>query len=162
MSFHWSLAIALHQLATIVWVGGMFFAHLALRPAANQLLEPPQRLPLMLAVFNRFFPWVWTAIVLLWLSGYWLFLGLYGGKVGMHVHAMMGIAAVMTLIFVYLWSVPYRRMRAAVARADWPAAGADLAMIRKLILTNLALGLITALLGAVGAQVLALLSGSPT
>lgn len=162
MSFHWSIAVALHQLATIVWIGGMFFAHLALRPAANQLLEPPRRLPLMLGVFKRFFPWVWVAIVLLWSSGYWLFLGLYGGSAGMHVHLMMGIAAVMTVIFVFLWSMPYRRMKVAVGADDWPAAAAHLAAIRKLIFTNLILGLVTALFGAVGAQLLALVSRSPT
>lgn len=27
-----SVAITLHLLGTIVWVGGMFFAHMALRP----------------------------------------------------------------------------------------------------------------------------------
>ncbi|MEA3275131.1 MAG: CopD family protein [Pseudomonadota bacterium] len=150
MSYQWALAIALHQLGTIVWVGGMFFAHMALRPAANELLDPPQRLPLMLRVFDRFFPWVWVAIGLLWAGGFWIFLGVYGGKVGMYVHAMMGIAAIMTALFGFIWFVPYRRMKAAVARSDWPDAGAHLALIRKVILTNLLLGLVTAVLGAAG------------
>lgn len=156
MSFEWPLAIALHQLGTIVWIGGMFFAHFALRPALNERLQPPQRLPVMLRVLDRFFPWVWLSILLLWASGLWVFLGIYGGKAGVHVHAMMGIALVMTLLFAYIWFGPYRRMGSAVEATDWPVGGAALARIRKIILINLILGLITAILGAAGPGLLAM------
>jgi len=49
----------IHLLAVLIWVGGMFFTHLVLRPAAVETLEPPQRLKLLDAVFRRFFNWVW-------------------------------------------------------------------------------------------------------
>jgi uncharacterized membrane protein len=146
----WALAIALHQLGTIIWIGGMFFAHVALRPAVNELLDPPQRFPLMLSILGRFFRWVWVAILLLWGSGLWIFLGLYEGKAGLYVHAMMGIAGLMTVFYLFLWSVPYRRMRAAVAAEDWAAAAARLGMVRPIILVNLILGLVTAAIGAAG------------
>ena len=42
-----------HVLSIIVWIGGMFFAHFCLRPAAQQL-EPPQRVRLMHGVLQRF------------------------------------------------------------------------------------------------------------
>lgn len=145
-----ALSYALHQLATIVWVGGMFFAHMALRPAASSVLETPLRLPLMLAVLRRFFPWVWLSIALLWASGLWIFFGAMGGHAGGHVYLMMATALVMTVLFVYLWFVPFRHLKAKVASADWPAAGARLARIRQTILTNLILGLITAVAGAAG------------
>jgi uncharacterized membrane protein len=150
MTYQWALAVVLHQLGTIVWVGGMFFAHVALRPAVNELLEPPQRLSLMRRVLGRFFGWVWFAILLLWASGLWIFLGHFGGKAGIHVHAMMGIAAVMTALFLYIWFVPFRRMKAAVSASDWPGAAARLGLIRPIILVNLVLGLITAVLGSAG------------
>lgn len=153
MSYHWALALALHQLGTIIWVGGMFFAHIALRPAAGELLEPNQRLPLMLRVFDRFFRWVWAAIVLLWASGLWIFLSLYGGKAGLHVHLMMGVAALMTALFLAIWFSPYLKMRAAVAAEDWAGAAKCLARIRVIILTNLLLGLATAVLGVAGPKV---------
>lgn len=38
-----TLAITLHLLATVIWVGGMFFAYMALRPVAGSLLKPPNR-----------------------------------------------------------------------------------------------------------------------
>ena len=53
-----SLYITLHLLGVIVWVGGMFVAYMALRPAAVEVLEPYQRLPLMKRTLDRFFPWV--------------------------------------------------------------------------------------------------------
>ncbi|MCU0834375.1 MAG: CopD family protein [Chromatiaceae bacterium] len=145
-----ALSYALHQLATVVWVGGMFFAHMALRPVVSSVLEPPLRLPLMLGVLRRFFRWVWLSIALLWGTGLWIFLGGMGGKAGGHVHLMMAIALVMTALFVYLWFVPFRHLKAAVASTAWPAAGARLARIRQIILTNLILGLITAVAGAAG------------
>ena len=147
MSYQWVLAFALHQLGVIVWIGGMFFAHVVLRPAAADLLPTPQRLELMLRVFNRFFVLVWGAILFLWTSGLWIFLSLYGGKAGHHVHAMMGLAFIMTVLFLFIWIGPYRRMKAAVAAKDWIAAGERLSRIRGIILLNLLLGLITAVLG---------------
>lgn len=150
MTYQWAIALGLHQLGMIVWVGGMFFAHMALRPAVNALPGPPERLPFMLAVLARFFLWVWVAILLLWTSGLWIFLEVYGGKVGIHIHAMMGIAAIMTILFFLIWFVPYRRMKAAVAVADWTTAAARLGVIRSIILVNLILGLVTAVVGAAG------------
>ncbi len=59
-----SLVLALHVLSAVLWVGGMFFAYLCLRPAAGAL-EPQHRLRLWAAVFERFFPWVWLSILIL-------------------------------------------------------------------------------------------------
>ena len=152
MPYQWAIALSLHQLGAIVWVGGMFFAHMALRPAAGEHLKPPQRLPFMLRVFDRFFAWVWGSIFLLWGSGLWILLSLYAGKAGLHVHLMMGLAALMTALFLFIWVVPYRRMKVAVAADDWPSAAARLAVIRGIVLVNLLLGLVTAVLGAAGAK----------
>ena len=52
-----SVAIAIHALAAVVWVGGMFFAYMALRPAAS-MLPPQERLPLWRRTFAGFFVWV--------------------------------------------------------------------------------------------------------
>ena len=35
---------------------------MALRPAANATLEPPQRLALWQSAYRHFFPWVWLMI----------------------------------------------------------------------------------------------------
>ena len=66
-----SLLLILHALSAVVWVGGMFFAHQVLRPAAASL-EPGPRLILWSHVLGRFFAWVFAAIVLLLRSRYGL------------------------------------------------------------------------------------------
>ena len=64
-----ALLVALHVLAAVVWVGGMFFAYMVLRPSAGPL-QSDTRLKLWHRVFQRFFPWVWASIILLLVSGY--------------------------------------------------------------------------------------------
>ncbi len=59
-----TVALIAHVWAAVVWVGGMFFALLALRPATAPL-EPGPRLDLWSRVLARFFAWVFAAIVLL-------------------------------------------------------------------------------------------------
>ncbi|NTV95297.1 MAG: hypothetical protein HGA75_07735 [Thiobacillus sp.] len=130
-------------MATVVWVGGMFFAHQCLRPVVLAQLEPPQRLRLWDGVFGRFFPWVWGAILLLVLSGQLLAVQLGGmAAVGLHVHAMAGIGYLMAAIFSYIYFVPYRALHRAVAAADWPAGAAAQNRIRVLVGVNLTLGLL--------------------
>jgi len=106
------VAITLHILSAVVWVGGMFFAWMALRPVAASLLEPPLRLPLWSKTFARFFPWVWTAVILLPASGYWMIFEVFEGmhNAGLYIHVMQVIGVIMIMIFLHLFFVPYRRM----------------------------------------------------
>jgi uncharacterized membrane protein len=145
-------AISLHILAAVIWVGGMFFAHIALRPAANRLLEPPTRLPLMSQVLGHFFPWVWISIILLWITGGWLIFGVFGElkQVNVSIHIMMTLALIMTLIFVYIVFIPFPKLKQNITNSSFPEAAKYLAIIRQLIVTNLMLGLITIVVAAVG------------
>ncbi|MDD2770545.1 MAG: CopD family protein [Methylococcus sp.] len=138
-----SLSLALHVLSAVLWVGGMLFAHQALRPAAG-LLQEPERLKLWSAVFGHFFPWVKAAIVLLFLTGFGL-IRAYGGfgQVGWPVHLMLLIALTMTVIFGVIYARPYKALKAAVAAEDWPAGSEALGVIRRLVGINLLLGLMT-------------------
>jgi len=134
----------LHLLGSIVWIGGMFFAYMALRPAAASLLEPPQRLPLWCETLRRFFFWVWCAVVLIFLSGTYMLKSAYGvADAPTYVLVMMGFGTVMAVIFAFVFFVPFRHLRAAVAAKNWKAGGAALARIRMLVGVNLVLGLIT-------------------
>lgn len=142
-----SLALILHVFSAIVWVGGMFFAVLVLRPASGPL-DPGPRLHLWLRVLDRFFKWVVAAIVLLLASGFALVLGGYAG--GPHVNLMMGFGVVMVLIFLHLFFAPWKRFRAGLAAGDNAAAAGQLNQIRILVIVNLVLGLITAAIGASG------------
>jgi len=146
-------AVTLHIFSAVIWVGGMFFAYMALRPVAANLLEPPLRLPLWSKTFARFFPWVWGAIILLPLTGYWMIFYAFEGmqNVGLHVHLMQVIGIIMIAIFLHVFFAPYARMNRAIAAKDFPAAGRELATIRRLVGINLALGLLTILVATGGA-----------
>src|SRR5438067_10079238 len=116
----------------------MFFALIVLRPA-TAALEPGARLDLWLRVFERFFVWVIAAIVLLLASGYAMIFGVYAGfrGIGLHVHLMQGVGTVMMLLLFHLYFAPWRRLRAALARQDFPAAARQLNQIRLLVTINL-------------------------
>jgi uncharacterized membrane protein len=139
-----SIVLALHALSAALWIGGMFFAYMALRPVAARLLEPPVRLALWSQVFARFFVWVWAAVVVLPVTGYWMVLSDLGGMAGagLHIHIMQGLGIVMILLFLHLYFAPYRRMNQALAQNDYAEAGRRLGQIRLLVATNLTLGLV--------------------
>ncbi len=147
-----SLAIVVHILSAVLWVGGMFFAHQVLRPVAVQQFEPPQRLKLWTQVFRRFFPWVWVCILLLPLSGYWMVFSLFGGmaNVGLHIHLMQGLGWLMILLFLHLYFAPFRRLKEAVVTEQWPEAGKRLNQIRLIVGINLSLGLLVIAIAAGG------------
>ena len=146
-----ALAFALHILGAVVWVGGMFAIYICLRPALVTL-EPPQRLRLMRVTFQKFFPWVWTAVLLLLASGYSMVFIVFGGfaGAGLHVHLMQGIGWLMIALFVWLFHGPWLAFKSAVDAEGWPRAGTSLDRIRQIISINLPLGLIVVLIGASG------------
>ena len=146
-----AIAVILHALSAVVWVGGMFFAHQALRPAAV-VLEPGPRLLLWARVLGRFFAWVIGAVVLLLVSGFAMVFDVFGGfgGLGLYIQLMMGIGIVMMLLFFHLYFAPWRRFQAAVGRQDWAEGGRQLGQIRSIVTLNLILGLIVVGIGASG------------
>lgn len=136
--------LMLHVLAVVIWVGGMLFAHMQLRPVAASQLEPPVRLKLWVGVFGRFFPWVWASIITILVTGFWI-INIYGGfkGLGMHINVMMLAGFIMMFLFLHVFFAPYRRLKLAVAAEDWPTAGAKLSQIRTLIGINMLLGVLT-------------------
>lgn len=145
-------SIALHLIAAVIWVGGMFFAYNALRPAAAQVLEPPLRLELWVQVFRRFFLWVWLSIAIVLITGYWMLFTYFGGfaSAGLHIHLMHGGGLLMVFIYLHVFFAPYRRLRQAVIVQDYPLAGAHLNTIRKLVGLNTLLGLIVIAIASAG------------
>ncbi|RYX91324.1 MAG: hypothetical protein EOO28_25995 [Comamonadaceae bacterium] len=130
----------LHILAAIAWLGGVSFMLFALRPAAAEHLAPAQRLPLIAGVLKRFFNLVWPAIAILLLSGLAMMLGVGMKNAPKGWHMMFGIGIVMFLLFGHLYFGPFRRLKLAVAAADWPEGGRRVGQIATLATVNLALG----------------------
>ena len=142
------LALLLHLISDVVWIGGMFFAYVILRPAVGEVLEPAQRLRLWTRVFRRFFLWVWAAVVLIVLSGFTMMEQM--GPVPHTVLLMTAVGLVMAAIFLYVFFVPFGQLKQAVAAEDWKAGGAALGTIRRLVAINLALGILNMAVGVLG------------
>jgi uncharacterized membrane protein len=140
----WVLAV--HVLCAVIWVGGMFFAYLVLRPSLG-VLEPVQRIALHTQVFRRFFLVVWHAMPLILLSGFTMLFVFDGGAAGAawNINAMMLVGLVMSAVFVLIIFGPYARFRRTTDRAT---AVASIDRIRKLIGANLVLGIITVVVAA--------------
>jgi len=143
-----SILLALHVLTVVIWVGGMFFAYNALRPAAAEVLEPPHRLKLWVATFRRFFPWVWLSVIVILITGLGMMMSL--PKAPTHIHIMAGLGIIMMLIFGHVYFGPYRRLKHAVAKENWPEGGKYLGKIRTLVGINTIIGLVTIIIATAG------------
>lgn len=146
-----ALSLVIHSLAAVVWVGGMFFAYVILRPTLQEW-ESLERLRLWQGVFRRFFPWVWMSVLALLASGYFMiFFGLGGfSGAGPHVHIMHLTGWIMIALFGVLFHVPWIAFLRAVDREDVATAASKLATIRMIVLTNLILGLLTVAIASSG------------
>lgn len=146
-----SLALFLHLLAATIWVGGMFFALLVLRPSVVAVPEPA-RLLLWEAVLTRFFRWVGACVIVLLLTGFWMVYVRYGrpGDSPLHVHTMIATGVLMMLLFGHVLFAPFRRLRAALGERQPERAAQQLGMIRWFVAANLALGILTLFLASAG------------
>ncbi len=141
---------AIHLLSIVAWVGGMFFAHVCLRPAAARVLEPPVRVRLMHAALRRFLDVVTVAAPLAFLSGAAMIAlasrerssaGL-AFNMPLDWYAMAGLFSVMFAVFVHVRLALFRHLERAMADQAWPAAAAALLAIRWEVLLNLVIGVV--------------------
>lgn len=145
-----ALPYSLHVLAALIWVGGMFFAWLVLRPAAVVALEGPARLRLWVEVFQRFFGWVWVAVVVLAVSGVAMIHLRFSGfeTAPKYVQVMIGGFIAMVALFIRVQSLLLPELRKAVGSEDWPAGAGVMARIRRVVGINLLLGVAVVLVAA--------------
>ena len=138
----------LHLTAAIVWMGGMTFMLIALRPASLAVMEAQPRAHLMAAVWQRFFVAVLVAIVVLLATGGHMF-GVVvkatkeatgHGVVPLGWTVMTALGGLMFLIFGHIYFAGFKKFRRAVAAAEWPVAAKAGGQIHLLMVTNFALG----------------------
>lgn len=146
----YALLLLAHLAGVIVWVGGMFFAHFCLRPAAVALLAPPQRLPLMAAALGRFLRYTAWAVLAVLASGFVMLgaVGMKGAPLGWHI--MLGLGVVMAALFGHVYFALYPRLKRHAAASDWPAAAKALDGVRRLVALNLGLSVLTLLAAVAG------------
>lgn len=144
------LLLTLHVLAVIIWVGGMFFSHMAFRPVAVKHLDPPLRLVLIEAVLSRFFKWVWVAVVVILITGGWLMSIYSGGQAPLRLTVMTLLGSLMAALFVYLYFRPYQQLTHALKSNQMADAASSLNLVRHIITVNLTLGIVTVVIAVAG------------
>lgn len=148
------IAFGLHILFAVLWVGGMFFAYVCLRPAAITL-DAATRTQLWAATLSRFFPVVLVAVPVMLTSGLYM-IAVEGGMAdaGLRVHLMLGIGVLMMLLFLHVFFAPFQQLKRAVAANNTAQAVKSLAQIRKLVALNLSLGIAVVLIASGGKYLL--------
>jgi uncharacterized membrane protein len=145
-----ALVYTLHVLAALIWVGGMFFAWMVLRPAVGVALEGPARLKLWVQVFPRFFAWVWGAVIVLPITGVGMIQLHFTGfeTAPRYVQVMMGLYLVMVALFIRIQSLQLPELQRAVEAEQWAEGAAALGKIRRLVGINLIVGLVLVAIAA--------------
>ncbi|WP_122846607.1 CopD family protein [Pseudomonas viridiflava] len=145
-----STVYTLHLLAALVWVGGMFFAWMVLRPAIIAALEGPSRLKVWVQVFPRFFVWVWAAFIVLPITGIGMIqLNFTSFETApRYVQIMMGLYVVMVALFLRIHSLQLPELQRAVEAEQWSEGVAALGRIRRLVGINLIIGLAVVVIAA--------------
>lgn len=146
-----NLMLLLHLLAVAAWLGGMFFAHFCLRPAAAKLLAPPERLALMAAALGLFLGFMAVAVLTVVATGFAMFStrGFRAAPIGWHI--MLALGMVMAAVYAYIYGVCYRTLRTRCAAKAWGEGAIALNRIRQLVAINLVLGVL-AVTAAVSAR----------
>lgn len=139
----WSVLHTLHVLGAVVWVGGLFFLLLIMRPAISGL-DPAQRVDVYRAAFHRFLRMLWVVIPGMLITGYVMMFGEFGGftdgRWNLHLMHMLGLG--MAALFMTIWFGPYQAFRRGQGRA--------IDLIRPLLVTSLLLGLATIIVATTG------------
>lgn len=146
------IALGLHGIAATLWIGGIFFAFVALRSAAAEVLEPQHRLILWRATYRNFFRFVWVFVVILLITGYYGLFSRFGGFADSppYVHLMHTIGLIMVGIFCHLYFALYRTFSRLIDDNDTISAPVLLKKIRLLMASNLVLGIAITAVGICG------------
>lgn len=142
MSIAMNVALFLHLTAVAVWIGGMIFAQFCLRPSLSDI-SPQLRLPLIGAVFGRFLNWVGVAVLAILISGGFLLARFGGAHAPWPLHLMAALGVVMMMIFGHLRFAVFPRIARAVQAQKWPDGARSVETMRRLVLANLVLGIVT-------------------
>jgi uncharacterized membrane protein len=148
------IAITLHLLAVIVWIGGMFFGFAAVRPTLKGM-DTLAAARLWAGLLGRFLPWVWGAIVVILATGVYMVFNSFDGfgQLPWFVQFMMGVGLIMMALTGHVSFAPFKRLKRAVAGNDEALAAKAMRQIRLIMAVNLVLGIAVVIVIMGGAYV---------
>jgi uncharacterized membrane protein len=146
------IILFVHLLFAVTWVGGMIAIRFALHPSLPIIDDGSKRLELVIAVLNRFFLMVSTAIVFVGITGIIMMLGIGFKSVPalyVAVHVKTQIWMVMAIVYGVIY-YRFTKAKSCFEAGDNENAAKYLAPLAKfLIPTNIFLGLVAIMLGVV-------------
>jgi len=136
-----AFAIILHLIAINIWVGGMFFIIMVLGKVVSTF-EVPEQQAFWKNILERFFFWVWSAVIGLLGTGigmiFYRFDGLANAPLYILVMASFGIS--MVLLFVVIYFVFYQNFLHDLKAGNVEGSRHQLRVIRHLGIVNMVLG----------------------
>jgi len=146
------IILFVHVLFAVTWVGGMIAIRFALHPSLGLIDDGSKRLELVIAVLDRFFLMVSTAIVFVGITGIIMMLGI-GFKSVPNLYVAVHVKTQIWMVMAVVYGVIYYRFtkaKSCFAQGDNENAAKYLAPLAKfLIPTNIFLGLVAIMLGVV-------------
>ena len=142
----WGVVLAVHLLGMAAWLGGIATLLLVLRPSLS-LLDTTPRMNVHLQTLRRLLRLVWHVMPIVLVTGWAMLVGKEGGfaHAPWYVNAMQGLAILMAAVFLWIFFGPYKRLRRAIRPQQ-----THLDEVRSLLTTNLALGIATVTVAALG------------
>ena len=146
------LVLAIHILAVIIWLGGLFFLVVVLGPSAKSL-DAAAAPSFWHRTLSHSLAWGWVSLVAIVGTGValvFLVFGGYGGHVpNIHrVNMAIGIPAI--ALYGYTSLMPWRQFGHAARSNDRVVAAKKLHQVRTLLATILVLALSAAFMSALG------------
>jgi uncharacterized membrane protein len=145
-----TVVFPLHIVATIVLLGGLFFASVVFRPIARDM-DIETASSLWQQMLSRFFAWGWVSLLLILATGIGMVFLKFGGSGVPMIHRgnmVIGIPAI--VLFGYLFFGPWQRYRRTMLRRDWNAAEKEIRRVRVVMGIILVLSLVASVVSAVG------------
>jgi uncharacterized membrane protein len=144
-----SVALPIHIVATVVWLGGLFLLSAVLQPSIRHF-DSKLVLSVWSQTLGRFLAWGSVSLIVIVATGIALVNLRFGGFSGMPTahrwNMVLGIPAI--ALYAYLCFVPWQRYRRAMSRGDSKAAETSVRAIRRIMAVVLALGLAASVVSA--------------
>ena len=136
-----AFAIIFHLIAINIWVGGMFFIIMVLGKVVSTLEVPEQQVFLQ-NILERFFFWVWLAVIGLLATGSGMIFYRFGGLANapLYIIMMTSFGISMAMLFVVIYFVFFKRFLRDSKAGNVEGSRRQLRIIRRLGIINMVLG----------------------
>jgi uncharacterized membrane protein len=144
-----SLAVFLHVISAVLWVGGMIAIRFAVHYSIQNIVEPKIKIERTLENLKRFFNMVIPAIIILLVTAVFLILslGFKGTPLYSFVIAKEAIWTIMTIVFIIIY-IKRNKAEKAFIEGDFLGAKNNLTPIAKYFIPlNIILGIVAIYLG---------------